>query len=62
MNTSTYIPEKDYQALIKRLVTIKPTSDQPCVRSAIIELIGETLNVWPDSIRPGALHIVMSAA
>ena len=61
MQTS-YIPEKDYQALVERLATIEPTPGQPCVRSAIIELMGETLNVWPDSIRPGAFLTVMSAA
>ena len=62
MSMPTYLPTDVYNQLLDRLETVRPTANQPCVRSAIIEILGEIADVWPDTCLEGEDTIPMMAA
>lgn len=49
----TYLPSDIYYDILDRLEAVRPTAAQPCLRSAIIEILGEVGNVWPAEIYAG---------
>jgi hypothetical protein len=53
MDQPAYLHSDIYHDVIDRLAAVRPTFNQPCVRSAIIEILGEIGNIWPASIYSG---------
>jgi len=50
----TYLPTEIYLDILDRLERVRPTLNQPCLRSAIIEILGEIGNIWPAEIYAGS--------
>jgi hypothetical protein len=53
MDQPKYLHTDIYEDMLDRLMTARPTFNQPCLRSAIIEILGEIGNIWPYSIANG---------
>lgn len=53
MDRPAYRHTDTYHEMLDRLVAVKPTFNQPCVRSAMIEILGEIGNIWPASVYAG---------
>lgn len=50
MDCPNYLHTDIYHDMLHRLATVRPTINQPCLRSAIIEILGEIGNVWPADV------------
>ena len=53
MDQPHYLHSDIYYDLLDKLTTVRPTFNQPCLRSAIIEILGEVANIWPAEIYAG---------
>lgn len=54
MNTSHYLDGVTYNEMLDKLASVRPTLSQPCLRSAIIEILGEIGDIWPANICAGS--------